>query len=465
RAATAVVRTARTADGSGELRGRGGEPRRCVGGMERYRRAVRTDCERLLGAFQATDSVRYEEFSAIWRRMNFSSVFHGRMELSETRAFTRSALSVASPYLFPPYTFQIRVGGLYVLYGLYNTQLTIPKEKIRLALKDWNDLVRFQQDAVNAQHYDVVYILRKLLSEKAFYFTAMPNILFFNLKGRRGEKCQKLRDTFIDRPTRPQELISTDMVEELANVHEHYEKLKQAVSSQPDTPDLSLIKQNLVPRLHSAVFTYCSWQQSQAEFDRQGVGSDAGAGEGTSCQESCQRAQLLQSIKSRCYGEAAEACRSRRHRQVELTSADTDMTTEEVSNCKKVLSLKERTQLRFMSQGNLNKDLTSTTKLWCLTALDEKTEEKKKRRFTWESDEENPFHRRLDGEEGGACARRCGPAGIWRRACWAPCCSQTEPARMRRRCGTGSRWIYQLRLTVISYRLSARDGGAVKGSV
>ncbi|KAL7876906.1 hypothetical protein SRHO_G00035490 [Serrasalmus rhombeus] len=360
--------------------------------MEHYRRAVRTDCERILGTFQATDSVRYEEFSTIWRQMNFSSIFYGQMEGSETRAFARLALSVVSPYLFPPYTFQIRVGGLYLLYGLYNTQLTAPKEKIRLALKDWGELIRFQQDAVNAQHYDVVYILRKLLSEKAFYFTAMPDVLFFNLKRKRGEKGRKLCDAFVDRPSRPQELISADMLEELANVHEHYEKLKQAVSPQPDTPGLSLIKQNLVPKLHSAVLSYYSWQQNQAEFDSQGGKSDVGAGEGTSCQESSQRAQLLQSIKSRSYGQAAEASKSRRHRQVELTSAATDTTTGEVSNYKKVLSLKERTQLRFMSQGNLNKELMGVTRLWCLTTLGEKTEEKKKRRFNWESEQESDEH-------------------------------------------------------------------------
>ncbi|XP_051507749.1 uncharacterized protein LOC127414073 isoform X1 [Myxocyprinus asiaticus] len=57
-----------------------------------------------------------------------------------------------------------------------STQLCTPKEKIRMALKDWQDVMQFQQDAVNALHYDVVYILRKLLSEKSFYFTAMPTV-------------------------------------------------------------------------------------------------------------------------------------------------------------------------------------------------------------------------------------------------------------------------------------------------
>ncbi len=33
---------------------------------------------------------------------------------------------------------------------------------------------KFEKDAVDAQHLDAVYILRRLMSQKAFYFTAMP---------------------------------------------------------------------------------------------------------------------------------------------------------------------------------------------------------------------------------------------------------------------------------------------------
>uniref|UniRef100_A0AAY5F5S4 Small nuclear RNA activating complex, polypeptide 1b n=1 Tax=Electrophorus electricus TaxID=8005 RepID=A0AAY5F5S4_ELEEL len=230
--------------------------------MEYFKRTLNTDCENILGRFQATASVRFEVFSAIWREINFSSIFYGPMEPNKCRVFTRLVLSVAAPYLLPPYAFQIRVGGLYLLYGLYSSQLTTPKEKVRLALKDWDELMRFQQDAVDAQHYDVVFILRKLLHERAFHFTAMPNpvglFTIFNLYYKSA-----VRVTFIDRPSRAQELISTDMLEELANVHEHYENLKRVISAQTDQPILSLVKQNLVPKLRGAVLTYYNWQRNQ----------------------------------------------------------------------------------------------------------------------------------------------------------------------------------------------------------
>ncbi|XP_035387157.1 snRNA-activating protein complex subunit 1-like [Electrophorus electricus] len=362
--------------------------------MEYFKRTLNTDCENILGRFQATASVRFEVFSAIWREINFSSIFYGPMEPNKCRVFTRLVLSVAAPYLLPPYAFQIRVGGLYLLYGLYSSQLTTPKEKVRLALKDWDELMRFQQDAVDAQHYDVVFILRKLLHERAFHFTAMPNPLYFKVKRRQVERQgQQLCETFIDRPSRAQELISTDMLEELANVHEHYENLKRVISAQTDQPILSLVKQNLVPKLRGAVLTYYNWQRNQTEFEDQHAESDRGAGEGTSNQdESSRRAQLLALIKSKSYGQAVEASKSRRHRQIEIASSDTK--SEPAPN---VLGLKKRSlkkeslrkrtsgSLHSMNQGNLNRELESTTRLWRLTMVDDEKikVETNKRRFKW----------------------------------------------------------------------------------
>lgn len=47
--------------------------------------------------------------------------------------------------------------------------------QIWIALKDWMCIQEFVFDAVSCQHLDVVYVYRKLVSEKAFLYTAMPN--------------------------------------------------------------------------------------------------------------------------------------------------------------------------------------------------------------------------------------------------------------------------------------------------
>ncbi|XDV50651.1 hypothetical protein PO909_019669 [Leuciscus waleckii] len=342
--------------------------------MENFRGPVKADCEELLARFQATESVRYEQFLEVWRGMNFSSIFYGKPEANERRLFARLIMSVASPYFFPPYTFQIRVAGLYLLYGLFNSQLITPKEKIRIALKDWEDVMQFQRDAVNAQHYDVVYVFRKLLSDKAFYFTAMPTPLCYREK-KEDRKKTEICEEFVDPSSRPQELITTDVLEEIGNIHEHYEGLKKAVFGEPD-PNLNLIQQNLVPKLNGSILTYSSWQRNRTESEQQD------AGEGPSNQESSRRAQLLASIKSRSYGQVSEASKSRRHRQTQLVpAAGEDFSQKLPAKKKRSPSLKTRTQLRFNTQGNESEGLT---RLWCLsTVKEEKAPERRKKKFNW----------------------------------------------------------------------------------
>lgn len=46
-----------------------------------------------------------------------------------------------------------------------------------MALKDWEHIKAFEKDAVEAQHLDVAYILRQMMAQKAFYFTAMPTLV------------------------------------------------------------------------------------------------------------------------------------------------------------------------------------------------------------------------------------------------------------------------------------------------
>lgn len=86
----------------------------------------------------------------IWRFISFvSSLFcSSKPEANERRLFARLIMSVASPYFFPPYTFQIRVAGLYLLYGLFNSQLITPKEKVCCHSSSNHSLPAFKQVAV-----------------------------------------------------------------------------------------------------------------------------------------------------------------------------------------------------------------------------------------------------------------------------------------------------------------------------
>ncbi|XP_036165202.1 snRNA-activating protein complex subunit 1 isoform X2 [Myotis myotis] len=234
---------------------------------------LQADCEELLSRFQETDSVRFEDFSALWRSMKFGTIFCGKMRNLEKNTFTKEALALAWRYFLPPYAFQIRVGALYLLYGLYNTQLCQPKQKIRVALKDWDEILKFQQDLINSEHFDVAYIFRKLRLDKAFHFTAMPKLLSFRMK----KKVQRtpVTEEFKEPNDRVMKLITSDVLE---------------------NPSLKLTGKD-------------------GEEEREGNSQES---------ESCERAASLAKIKSKAFAVVVQASKSRRHRQVRLDSSDSD---------------------------------------------------------------------------------------------------------------------------------------------
>ncbi|XP_028996042.1 snRNA-activating protein complex subunit 1b [Betta splendens] len=347
--------------------------------MDFYRKQVKSDCEELLSRFLRTDSVRFEIFAKIWREMKFSHIFHGTTK-HEKRQFSRLVLDSAYSFLLPPFSFQIRVGGLYLLYSLYHCQSASPPEQIRLALKDWEDLKKFEKDASNAQHHDAVYILHRLMFLKAFLFTAMPTVLVYKKK-RKAERSM-LCEEFMERASCPQELITAKLLEDLSSVHDLYEKLKTSVCSPSEKADssLSLINKDLVPQLRDTVMDFYKWQQRKEKSDE-----EDDSGEGTSSQQACsRRAEQLALIKSKAYGQALEAPKSRRHRQVEVDFTSSEAGPSSGSSRISKPSLKSRVSETLQMSGDLWKEASTTTYINCLTTIDSAPEKPKPlKKFKW----------------------------------------------------------------------------------
>uniref|UniRef100_A0A8C8ZLB6 Small nuclear RNA activating complex polypeptide 1 n=1 Tax=Prolemur simus TaxID=1328070 RepID=A0A8C8ZLB6_PROSS len=287
---------------------------------------LQTDCEALLSRFQETDSVRFEDFTELWRNMKFGTIFCGRMRNLEKNMFTKEALALAWRYFLPPYTFQIRVGALYLLYGLYNSQLCQPKQKIRVALKDWDEVLKFQQDLINAQHFDAAYIFRKLRLDRAFHFTAMPKLLSYRMK----KKIQRAEVTeeFKDPDDRVMKLITSDVLEEMLNVHDHYQNMKHVISADKSQPDkaLSLIKDDFFDNIKNIVLEHQQWHKDKKNPPLKSKINDGEEKREGNSQESerCERAESLAKIKSKAFSVVVQASKSRRHRQVKLDSSDSD---------------------------------------------------------------------------------------------------------------------------------------------
>lgn len=282
------------------------------------------DVEELLSRFQGADSVRYSDFLLIWREMRFADVFFGICRSRVATSFTRVSLVTAMKYFLPPYSFHIRVGGLYLMFGFYHTQLVVPPVKIRLALKDQAAVQKFLVDSLDAGHYDIVYIYEKLVAAKAFHYTAMPHHLHFQKqkKPKRDPVCT----SFLGRTSAVDDLLSLDLLEELSNVHLHYTKLKGSTVEVGSRVNMS--QQDLVPSLEKCMREFVTWQRKTFSQGQNGKNTD---GEGDEEQEekkkrqrkaeSSSRVNLLQSIKQKSFRNSQVTSKSRRHRQTQVVDS------------------------------------------------------------------------------------------------------------------------------------------------
>nr|XP_054767144.1 snRNA-activating protein complex subunit 1-like [Lytechinus pictus] len=92
---------------------------------------LQTDLKGLLMRFISTESVRYEEFTKIWRALNFPVIFYGIKNDEQLRTFTSEAFAMSASSLVPPHDLQTRICSMYMLYALYHTQLCTPKLKLQ----------------------------------------------------------------------------------------------------------------------------------------------------------------------------------------------------------------------------------------------------------------------------------------------------------------------------------------------
>ena len=98
------------------------------------------------------------------------------------------------------------------------------KQKIRVALKDWDEILKFQQDLINVQHFEAAYIFRKLRLDITFHFTAMPKLLSYRLKTK--IQWAEITEEFKNPNDCVMKLITSDVLEEMMNVHDHYQRMK-----------------------------------------------------------------------------------------------------------------------------------------------------------------------------------------------------------------------------------------------
>lgn len=133
---------------------------------------------------------------------------------------------------------------------------------------------------------------------------------------------------FKDPNDRVMKLITSDVLEEMLNVHDHYQNMKRAISADKSMPDkaLSLVKEDFFDNIKNIVLEHQQWHKDRKNPSLKPKLKDGEEdSKGTSQEpERCERAVSLAKIKARAFSAVAQVSKSRRHRQAKLDSSDSD---------------------------------------------------------------------------------------------------------------------------------------------
>lgn len=206
-----------------------------------------TDCNKFLDKFAQTNSVRFEQFQKVWQDMKFSLVFSLRPSEKERIMFTEECLQIALRICLHSESFQQRVGGLYLLYGIFSTQPLVPKVMIRVVLSQWLQLEEFYNVIEEQEHHDARFIFLKLKLCNAFAFVATPTEMG-PIAVKAMSEIERVSDHLKEKTSELVQLMKTDNFEQLRAIHNQYQSTKCAINesdvTQPDS-SLNVVQQNI----------------------------------------------------------------------------------------------------------------------------------------------------------------------------------------------------------------------------
>ncbi|XP_076627852.1 proximal sequence element A Pbp45 [Colletes latitarsis] len=219
------------------------------------------DCERLIARFEQENDIRFQTFCEIWKEMKFSLVFTGHPAYIELLEFCEEALNVCKKLLLLPPRFKERIGGLYLLYGIYY-KMPIDQFKIRVKLDDWRSIMELHAEIKEAEHLDANYVLCKLIADNAFHFCIFDKE--FGLEKHYRAKDSQSFNPYSILPTLKDLTDKHPMLSQIDELSKVYEEKKQAlISKNNSTASLNLFKADIAEEIINDIRNFEEQRKNQ----------------------------------------------------------------------------------------------------------------------------------------------------------------------------------------------------------
>ncbi|XP_015115866.1 snRNA-activating protein complex subunit 1 [Diachasma alloeum] len=208
------------------------------------------DCVRILTEFEGNGDWSFQGFCEVWRRLKFTNVYWNRSTEAEMLEFCEEALAIAKEFISPAYNDTQRLGGIFLLYGLFFKSL-VKGPKIRLTRAEWENVVKLRDELFKDERFEAVYVLNNLIESHAFAFC-------FKEREKGLENYYIVRDAMTkDRAessrSKPNEIIST--LTEILSISDSYIQTKSKLIESSTGTVPKLYNGLVIERLLTAIET------------------------------------------------------------------------------------------------------------------------------------------------------------------------------------------------------------------
>eukprot|EP01098_Paradermamoeba_levis_P004669 TRINITY_DN1988_c0_g1_i6.p1 TRINITY_DN1988_c0_g1~~TRINITY_DN1988_c0_g1_i6.p1 ORF type:complete len:255 (-),score=74.81 TRINITY_DN1988_c0_g1_i6:425-1123(-) len=119
----------------------------------------------------------FQDFKQLWKQRKFSLIHQAKYPELEEREFVSTLFTSTLSFLTSSHTLQLKLGVMYCLYLLYETQLVEPKVNIKVSMYLWLEFLKLYENIKQNLILDAYQIFRKMKREKFFCFTCFIRLV------------------------------------------------------------------------------------------------------------------------------------------------------------------------------------------------------------------------------------------------------------------------------------------------
>ncbi|XP_030747608.1 snRNA-activating protein complex subunit 1-like [Sitophilus oryzae] len=215
--------------------------------------AFKRDCEVFLVEFAKQKTLSYAKFANIWQLKNMSYIFADQTYVSLLKTLCEECFAILTQCIIHQKNVYMKIGALYLLYGLYYKQPIEGMVKIRVSYDEYTIIKDLMDEMAKEKYMEPLFIFAKLKADVAFNYVgcSMPRSIRFIKNTKKAFTAHTLNANFGENPLSKFEgILQDESVVKLQDTCKRYEMALKKNSS--IYPNIDQFKSTIMDDLNAA---------------------------------------------------------------------------------------------------------------------------------------------------------------------------------------------------------------------